>query len=342
MTTRGLWTVAMATVAVAVVWVCPASGAPYNIHYQYDNASPGADTNWTTVGNWQARYEEPQGTWSGWGSATEYPGAVLPTHPYDAIFFDVPGIDNGPGAPLVIDSVIPNNIMGWTNLGVTGSAACAGHVEVAAGGQVFFDQLWVGRNNWSGGAEDFTCDGGIFDVTGGVVATREFLVGDNGVGQVRMTDGSVTVVGKFRIGNNNASNLGQASVLLEGGMLDVVTGNTGIAEAGVRGSNDVPVGGNIHLLDGLVLFNLSELTDVQAWLGDERITGEFGSTDRSAWELLADYSNGALRADFDGEVTDGRITLWAVAAAGDVIPEPATLSLLGLGALVALGRRRRR
>jgi hypothetical protein len=216
-------------------------------------------------------------------------------------------------------------------------------LEMTSGGSAYIDELWIGRNNWNPDLEIFASNGGKFDMTGGSLTMRTFAIGDNGVGQVTMTDGLITVVDsldgdtldEFTVGSRNTYGPGgQASFLLQGGTLDVLTAHMGILAPGLRGPNNVPVGGNIHLVDGLLLMNTDNQADVITWMDDGRISGEFGTIDRSAWEPWADYSNGALRADFDGQVHGGRITVWTT-------PEPATMSLLALGGLAVLRKRRK-
>ena len=245
---------------------------------------------------------------------------------------------------MVIGSAIPDNIMGIVNVGVDAEPAFKGYLEMTGGGSAFIDELWIGRNNWRSGLETFNSNGGKFDMTGGSLTMRAFAIGDNGVGQVTMTDGLITVIDQwdgtifdqFTVGSRNTYGPGgQASVLLQGGTLDVLTAHMGVLAPGSRGPNNVPVGGNIHLVDGLLLMNTNSQADVTTWMNDGRISGEFGTIDRSAWEPWADYSNGALRADFDGDINGGRITVWAV-------PEPSTIILLAMGAVGLLAHAWRR
>ena len=165
---------------------------------------------------------------------------------------------------------------------------------------------------------------------GGTLDLTNFPIGGSGDATYIQNSGVMTATGQVDLGFKADPAVGK--IVMNGGIFQTVWMNVGFTDAGVGrlevngGAVEVAAQFNlqddssIDLTNGVITAGW-EMLHAVAGIADGRITG-FGSSANARYSLPGDGDN----------PVPGKYTLWAV-------PEPITLSLLGLGGLAVLRRR---
>lgn len=219
------------------------------------------------------------------------------------------------------------------DFGKAGFKGTYGSPYIGTGTTVSVDQIVVGGNG--------AALGGTFNVDGGTVNVSEFVnIGNVGadVGVVNINSGSlncgarISAEGRFIVGlagtgtlnvNGGTLNLttfltiGDGSVATSNGLVNLNDGYIYASDLLMKRQSALPTA-NMVVKDGiLVLNNANDLT------------GKINGYISNGW--ISAYAGYTLQSAFDAEA--GTTTVWAT------IPEPATMSLLGLGLLGLLKRK---
>ena len=251
------------------------------------------------------------------------------------------------------------NVTNGGNFNIANSATAGGSKATITGGTMTNLNIYVGKNA-----------NGSLSVTGGQLLGSALFVGDVGIGTFT-NSGTVINSGAFNIANsataggstatitggtmtNKNINVGKAangSLSVTGGQLLGSSLNMGDTNNLFNGSAAL-TGGTIEITNALTINTASKLTIGDTgeliWNGDKvanigtlvtsgSIIWSSGSSTLGTTYGLGDqtWTNGAyfLHADYDA--TDLKTRVWA-----DTIPEPATIGMIGLGALITLLIRR--
>ncbi len=227
-----------------------------------------------------------------------------------------------------------------TNKAITVGKAAAGSLSVT-GGTLFGSSLTVG----DAGKGTFTLSGAgsvtnaasfvianalgsagsTATISGGTMKNGAVTVGKGANGSLSMTGGNL-LASSLSLGDTN--NLFDGSAVLTGGTMELSSGNS----LTINTASTLTIGDT-----GVLIWDGNRVADIGNLVAVNDIIWSSGSSTLGLTYGLGDqtWANGEyfLHADYDA--TSLKTTVWA-----DTIPEPATIGMLGLGALITLLFRR--
>lgn len=174
----------------------------------------------------------------------------------------------------------------------------------------------AGSATVAGSTAIMTVDSGSFTVGTLSTATTKYGVTVFERGVLNMNGGLITVPGNIVVNADSADTTIHGVINLAGGQ---ITGAAGLTLNGTGGAN-------IDITGGKLIFNGDLRTAISGYVTNGRITG---NGIQGGFEVGTPDPAGDLRWYYDGEFT----SIWSV-------PEPATLTLLGMGGLFLIRRKR--
>jgi len=312
----------------AVLAICGGTAAGAVSVYWKD----GVAGDWSTPTNWEGNALPVAGEWpriNDGGSVqitsdVNLPGSNIWTQNTDWSILQTAGIVDARSLYLSNPKAGPNgiyrleggelNLTYWMNLAWNNTSNAVGHF-VQAGGSVSVPN--VGMCIKSSTQEAY------YDLEDGTFTAGNLYVGRSGANQTAVftqTDGMAFLTGGITLGAV-AGTTGQSIYNLDGGELTIAGGTPfTFTQPGAPAYFDFD-GGVLNLLGDWDFAKLTAIAD-----SDFRVAGVAATAGDLAFT----------------PVVIGDRDFTAISAVDDIIPEPATLSLLGLGALALLRRRRRR
>ena len=199
----------------------------------------------------------------------------------------------------------------------------------------------TGGNVTNLGNFNVACNGGggtgSAAISGGVMTNKAITIGGNTNGTLSVTGGQL--LGTTLTLGNAVSNLFSGAVTLTGGSIELSTDANGLVINSGNSASKLTIGNT-----GELIWNGSHVADIATMLTASKIDWSSGSSTLGLTYGLGDrtWTNGIyfLHADYNNDVTTGndlKTRVWA-----DTIPEPATIGMIGLGALITLLIRRMR
>lgn len=253
---------------------------------------------------------------NGTGTLTVDAGARMYSTGTDAI-------QNGAGS-MIIDIQGTYDSAGQINVGHTGDGT------MYVGGQVTTDgRTWLGNGAAANGLVQIQA-GGEFEVTnnGHPYGAAHILVGRSGTGEIQIQTGGTLDMNLAALGGGYALYVG-----------DVANGGVGVLDIQAGATADIECE-LVLTANGTLKYDAAgAAVSVEGWVTLDGALEVSGSLGPAGWVTLIDGNAGFTGPGFTS-ITPG-YSVQVVGSTLQLIPEPATMALLGLGVVGLLRRRRR-
>ena len=277
-----------------------------------------------------------------WSATTTWAGGIVPGTLSATNIVSITG-----GATVTLDSSVPQNV-NRIQVGQSGTAGTTGALIINSGASVTStNSINVGMNRIGSftmtggnvtnlGTFNVACNGGggtgSAAISGGVMTNKAITIGGNTNGTLSVTGGQL--LGTTLTLGNASSNLFSGAVTLTGGSIELSTSANGLVINNGNTASKLTIGNT-----GELIWNDSHVADIATMVAASKIVWSSGSSTLNSTYGLGDqtWTNGIYFLHADYSSTDLKTRVWA-----DTIPEPATIGMIGLGALITLLIRRMR